>query len=256
MSSPAPSQPAATSAPALLEATGKVALVAGAAGGIGSATVGLLRAAGARVGLFDLLRWRITDPGVVPISGDAASERDCEQAIARTVERFGRLDYVVNAVGVIGAGKFADIATKDWHRLLQINLDSTFFLMRAAYPHLPKPGGAAVLISSTNGRNGGSRLSGAAYATAKAGIVNLTRYLAKEWAPDGVRVNCVAPGPVATPMVDRLSAAEHDALKAAIPLKRYAEASEIAATIGFLLSSHAASMTGACLNVSGGLLLD
>jgi NAD(P)-dependent dehydrogenase (short-subunit alcohol dehydrogenase family) len=113
-----------------------------------------------------------------------------------------------------------------------------------------------VLMSSSNAVNGGSAVSGAAYAVAKAGLLNLSRYLAKEWAPDLIRVNCIAPGPVATPMLDRLDAAAHAALIAAIPLKRYAEAAEIAAVTGFLCSAHAASMTGAVINVSGGLVLD
>lgn len=245
-----------TTVPLLLNAAGKVALVAGAAGGIGSATVALFRSAGAQVGLFDLIHWRVTDKNLVPISGDVSSERDCAGAVARTVERFGRLDYVINAAGRVGAGKLVETRKKDWNDALAVNLDPAFFLARAAHPHLAATRGALVLISSTNGRNGGSHLSGAGYAVAKAGIINLTRYLAKEWANDGVRVNCVAPGPVATPMLDRLNDAEHAALKAAIPLGRYAEAGEIAATIGFLCSAHAASITGACINVSGGMVLD
>lgn len=242
--------------PVLIDATGKVALIAGAAGGIGSATVGLFRSAGARAGLFDLVLWRISGDDVVPITGDVSSERDCAQAVERTVERFGRLDYVINAVGRVGAGKLVDTKKKDWDDALAVNLDPAFFLARAAHPHLAASRGAMVFISSTNGRNGGSHLSGVGYAVAKAGIINLTRYLAKEWAAEGIRVNCVAPGPVATPMLDRLTSAEHAALKTAIPLGRYAQANEVAATIAFLCSAHAASITGACLNVSGGMVLD
>ena len=94
------------------------------------------------------------------------------------------------------------------------------------------------------------------YGAAKAGVLNLTRALAKEWAAQGLRVNCVAPGPVATAMLDRLSEADHAALKAAIPLGRYADPQEIAAAIAFLCSDHARTMTGAMINISGGLVLD
>lgn len=233
----------------LLDASGKVALVAGSAGGIGRAVVGALADAGASVLGFDRA------PGAAMV-GDAANEADVARAVAATLERHGRLDFVVNAVGITGAGPLAATAPADWQRVRDVNLDSAYLLARAAHPHLQRAHGAVVLFSSTNGRNGGSALSGAAYAVAKAGIINLTRYLAKEWAADGIRVNCVAPGPVATPMLDRFSAAEREALRQSIPLKRIATPEEIAATVAFLLSPHAATMTGTCLNVSGGLVLD
>ena len=140
--------------------------------------------------------------------------------------------------------------------MLDANLTSAFLLARACHRHLRRPGGTLVLLSSTNGRNGGGPLSGAAYAAAKAGILNLSRYLAKEWAAEGLRVNCVAPGPVDTPMLERLSAPQHQQLMAALPLGRYAQPDEVAGAIAFLCSSYAASITGACINVSGGMLLD
>jgi 3-oxoacyl-[acyl-carrier protein] reductase len=108
----------------------------------------------------------------------------------------------------------------------------------------------------SNARNGGSALSGAPYAVAKAGVSNLARYLAREWATDGLRVNCLAPGPVDTPMLDRLNPEQHAALQAAIPLGRYTSGREVAAAIAFLCSDHAASTTGATTNISGGLVLD
>lgn len=240
------------SAPALLDADGRVAFVAGAAGGIGRATVQLFRDAGAHIVAFD----RTGTQADLVLTGDATNEDDVAAAIGSTMERFGRLDYVVSAVGVTGAGQLVDQTLAEWQRIVDVNLTSAFLLARAAGPHIAKTHGAMVLLSSTNGRNGGSTLSGPAYAVAKAGVLNLTRYLAKEWAPAGVRVNCIAPGPVATPMLDRLDDEAHRALQASIPLRRYASAAEIAAAIAFLCSSHAASMTGTALNISGGLLLD
>jgi len=244
--------------PPLIDAAGRVALVTGAAGGIGRATVAMFRSAGANVVAMDIDAARLPEQSaaLVGVVADAADEQSVRSAVRRAIERFGRLDFAVAAAGAAGGGPLADTSLADWKRLLDVNLTSAFLLARACHPHLQRPGGAMVMIGSSNGRNGGSQFSGAAYAVAKAGLINLARYLAKEWAPEGLRVNSVAPGPVATPMLERFSAAQHALLKDAIPLKRYAEASEIAAAIGYLCSQHAASMTGACINVSGGLVLD
>jgi NAD(P)-dependent dehydrogenase (short-subunit alcohol dehydrogenase family) len=244
--------------PPLIDAAGRVALITGAAGGIGRATVDLFLAAGAKVVALDLDRAGLPaeSAALIPVAADAADEQSVRSAVRCAIERFGRLDFVVSAAGAAGGGPLACTALAEWKRLIDINLTSAFLLARECHPHLVRPGGAMVMISSTNGRNGGSQLSGAAYAVAKAGIINLARYLAREWAPEGLRVNTVVPGPVATPMLDRFSAAQHAVLKESVPLKRYADAAEIAAAIGYLCSEHAASMTGACINVSGGLILD
>jgi len=127
---------------------------------------------------------------------------------------------------------------------------------QAAYPHLKAVNGSAVLISSSNALTGGDRVSGPVYAIAKGGLVQMTRYLAREWAPDGIRVNCVAPGPVDTPMLDRLTEDDHAALRAQIPLGRYATPKEVAAAIGFLCSDHSASTTGTVSNITGGRVVD
>lgn len=244
--------------PALIDGAGRVALVTGAAGGIGRAAVDLFRSAGAQVVALDLDRARLPEASgtVLPLAMDATDETSMRSAMHRAMERFGRLDFVVGAAGAAGSGRLTDTSLADWKRLMDVNLTSAFLLARECHPHLTRPGGALVMVSSTNGRNGGSALSGAAYAVAKAGIINLARYLAREWAPEGLRVNTIAPGPVATPMLERFSAEQHAMLKEAVPLKRYAEAAEIAAAIGYLCSAHAATMTGVCINVSGGLVLD
>lgn len=244
--------------PTLLDAEGRVAFIAGAAGGIGGATVELLRACGARIAAADLDTEDVPaeSDDLLPIAMDATDEAAVAMAVDEAAKRFGAIDWLINTVGVVGAGPLVQMSLAEWHGVMDANLTSCFLLAREGYRHLRKPGGGMVMLSSSNGRNGGNALSGAAYAAAKAGVINLTRHLALEWAGDGLRVNCLAPGPVATPMLDRLSEEERNAIRAALPLGRYAEASEIAAAIAFLCSPHAASMTGTVTNISGGLVLD
>lgn len=238
--------------PALLDAAGQVALIAGAAGGIGRPSVELFRRAGAAVAGFD----RAPAGADCDIVGDACSDADVSAAVETTLSRFGRIDHVIALVGATGAGPLDEVSLAEWRRLLDVNLTSSFLLARAAHRALKASAGSLVLMSSTNGRHGGSSVSGPAYGAAKAGIINLTRYLAKEWAGDRIRVNCVAPGPVATPMLDRLDTATRETLRNAIPLGRFADPLEVAGVLAFLCSTHAASITGACINVSGGLVLD
>lgn len=241
-------------------AAGKVALVTGAGGGIGRAVAALFAALGLKVAALDRQGLGAPGPAYLPLAADATDEAALDAALARAAAAFGRFDAVVHAVGAVGEGsgraRLHETAPAAWRRALEVNLTSAFLLARAAYPHLRRPGACFVTFASTNGRTGGTVLSGAAYGAAKAGILNLNRYLAREWAGEGVRVNCVAPGPVATPMLARLSAGERAALEAALPLKRFAEAAEIAAAVAFLCSPHAAAMTGAVVNVSSGLVVD
>lgn len=244
--------------PPLLDATGKHVFIAGAAGGIGRATADLFRAAGATVTGADLKapvpEW--ADDLAWGGQLDATDETAVTEALAGAVGEAGRIDFVVNAVGITGSGPVVEMNLADWDRVMAVNLSSSFLIARCVRAHLRCPGAALVFLSSSNGLNGGTRYSGAAYGAAKAGIINLARHLARDWAGDGIRVNCVAPGPVATPMLDRLSGDDHAELKAGIPLGRYAEPGEIAAAIAYLCSGHAASITGTVMNISGGLVLD
>ncbi len=234
--------------PQLLDGQGRHCFIAGLSGGIGGATAELFAAAGATVSGGDIAG---PEPRL-----EATDEQSVRRSLADAVDAHGPIDFLINAVGVTGDGPVADMSTSEWERVIAANLTSSFLLAREGYTHLRRPGGVLVMLSSTNGRNGGTLFSGAAYGAAKAAILNLARGLAKEWAGEGLRVNCVAPGPVATPMLGRLSEGAHARLKAAVPLGRYAEPGEIAAAIAFLCSDHAKSMTGAVINISGGLVLD
>lgn len=242
--------------PDKIEGPARVAFVAGAGGGIGRAIVDRFRGTGFWVAAADLETPGEAADGYLPLRMDATDERQVIAAMGSAADRFGPLDVVVNAVGRTGAGPLADLALDDWDAIVAVNLTSAFLVAKQTYTRLRKPGGVLVLFGSTNGRIGGTKLSGPAYGAAKAGILNLTRYLAREWAPDGLRVNALAPGPVDTPMLDRLDADTQDALKSNVPLGAFASPEEIAGAVAFLCSDDARSITGAILNISGGLVLD
>jgi NAD(P)-dependent dehydrogenase (short-subunit alcohol dehydrogenase family) len=230
-----------------------VAWVTGAAGGIGRAVVQALAGAGYGVEATDLV---LPPVAVVPAARWSRLDVTDEQAVAAFARALPSCGAVIHLAGRAGRGPLVEVEAAEWRDLLEINLTSAFLVARAAAPLLAGSRGCLVLCASSNGLNGGSALSGPAYAVAKAGIVNLTRYLAKEWAPLGIRVNCVAPGPIETPMLQRLGEAVRTELAAAVPLGRVGRAEEVAASVRFLCSDEAGFLTGTVHNVSGGLVLD
>lgn len=242
--------------PVLLDATGRVAFVTGATGGIGQAVVRMMLDAGGQVAATGRRAVPFDDTRVLPLTLEVTDEDAVAAALQRCVDTFGRLDYVIHMAGMVGKGRLDEMPLEDWSRVVETNLTSSFLVLKHAYKHITKPGGVAVLCGSSNGYNGGSYLSGAAYASSKAALTNLTRYCAKEWAPDGIRAHLISPGPVDTPMLNRLSDDQHDGLKQALPLGHYATADECAGAVLFLCSQHAASMTGTNMNISSGLVLD
>jgi NAD(P)-dependent dehydrogenase (short-subunit alcohol dehydrogenase family) len=231
----------------------RVAWVTGAAGGIGRAVVAALAGDGWTVEATDLaLPGGTAAPGVRWSCLDATDE----QGVTDFAAGLPSCAAVVHLAGRAGHGPLADVTTSEWRELLEINLTSAFLVARAAGPRLAASRGCLVLCASSNGINGGSALSGPAYAVAKAGIINLGRYLAKEWAGSGVRVNCVAPGPIETPMLERLAPEVRAGLAGAVPLGRVGRAEEVAASVRFLCSAEAGFLTGTVHNISGGLVLD
>jgi NAD(P)-dependent dehydrogenase (short-subunit alcohol dehydrogenase family) len=236
-----------------------VAFVTGAAGGIGRATVSALRARGLRIYATDIALAAIPcgQPDFVAASLDVTSEAAIGEQVAAALASFGRLDHVVHLAGRAGAGSLDATTLADWHAIVDVNLTSAFLLARAAHAALRESRGTLTLMASTNGLNGGTALSGPAYAVAKAGIINLTRYLAREWAKDGIRVNCLAPGPIETPMVtDRFDAQTIEGLIRSVPLRRLGQPDDIAHAIDYLTSQRAGFVTGTVMNLSGGLVFD
>jgi 3-oxoacyl-[acyl-carrier protein] reductase len=235
-----------------------VAFVTGAAGGIGRVVVSRLRARGMRVFASDLALADLpcADGGFAATSLDVTREADVVAAVARCHASFGRVDHVVHLAGKAGRGPLEAVSFAEWRELLAVNLDSAFLLAQAAREFLVASRGTLTLMASTNGINGGSELSGPAYAVAKAGVINLMRYLAKEWAPQGVRVNCLAPGPIETPMLARFDVSVRARLVASVPLQRFGTPEEIATAVDYLTSDAAGFTTGTVMNISGGVVLD
>ncbi len=234
--------------------SGECALVTGAAGGIGSAVVERFARRGLDVGAMVLPGQEAPDGLALP--ADATDEAQVNEAVARCARELGPPRWVVHTVGLVGKGPFSDVTLGEWRRVVDANLTSTYLLARAVHPHLKRTRGALVLYSSTNAINGGNELSGPAYTAAKAGIIGVVRYLAREWAEDGIRVNCIAPGPVDTPMLDRLGPERRAHLAKRTPLGRLGTAGECAALTDFLCSGNGDHLTGTITNFSGGLLLD
>ncbi|MFD6096568.1 SDR family NAD(P)-dependent oxidoreductase [Nocardiopsis flavescens] len=216
---------------------GATTLVVGGDGGIGRACVEEFEGAGHRIVVVDRAR------------GHDACDPDL---VRRLIADAGPLDNVVHAAGSVGSGGIGDEGPEQWRRVLEDNLVSAMAVSQAVVPAL-RDGASVVLFGSVNGRHGGNRLSGPAYAAAKAGIAGLARHLAKDLAPRGIRVNTVAPGPVRTPMVDRLTQDQTRDLLAGVPLGRMTAAREIAGTVAWLCSPSAASVTGAVIDVNGGM---
>lgn len=275
---------------------GRVALVTGASSGIGRATAVMLAAEGANLVLAARNSDRASDvvgeilahpegavgpgtPGVRPRESDGghtffqAGERlapralfvptdvtfpdQCQAAVDRTLDAYGHLDILVNNAGVILREKtVVETTPEEWDLTFNVNVKGTYLMSRAAIPAMEE-GGVIVNIASYLGLVGGRGV--AAYAAAKGAIVNLTRAMALDHASAGIRVNCIAPGSVETPMLEKEweelggEALVRHRFEAKHPLKRIAEPEEIARAVLFLASDAASFVTGACLAADGGI---
>jgi NAD(P)-dependent dehydrogenase (short-subunit alcohol dehydrogenase family) len=192
----------------------------------------------------------------IVIRVDVTNPADTERLAAETERQFGRIDVLVNNAGILRSTRAHDVSAEEWHLVLDANLTGAFLCARAVYPALRASGhGRIVNVASMAGR-ATSTLGGVHYTTAKAGVLGLTRHLAREWATDGITVNAISPGIVDTPMVRGSSDPSRMAqVLASIPLGRLAEPAEIAALIAFLASDEAAYITGANVDIHGGELI-
>jgi NAD(P)-dependent dehydrogenase (short-subunit alcohol dehydrogenase family) len=242
---------------------GKVVMVTGAAKGIGLAIAQAFAREGARVAALDvddeaLKRAADTLAGeVLALRADVTRSPDVRAAAEATLARWGRVDVLVNNAGGFAAIRLTeDIPEEEWDAILRMNVTSAFLCTKAVLPSMKAAkAGRIVNLSSIGGRGGAIVLS-SHYTAAKAAILGFTRQLARETAPFGITVNAVAPGTTATERFRSLRTAEETrALAETVPVRRVAEPSEIAACVLFLASDAASYVTGACLDVNGGLLM-
>lgn len=221
-------------------------VVTGGGSGIGLATARLAAESGERVAVLDL------DPGAwdgLALPADVTDAAAVRDAIRAAAESLGPVTALVTCAGIAPPGGLCDTEPAEWRRVFEVNVYGTVHAMRAVTPMMrAEGGGAMVTVSSVAAHRGGGLLGGTPYAASKAAVIGLTRAAARELAPHGIRVNSVAPGPVATPLLGE----ETDRFADATLLHRLAQPGEIAGAALFLLGPHACNITGETLNVNGG----
>lgn len=235
----------------------KVALITGAARGIGLATAKLLLADGWRVAVLDRDEDALTDAvstlgnNVLKLLRDVSKPDDADLAISECLKTFGRIDALVNNAGVADFGPIEQTDFARWRRVMETNIDGVFLMSQAATAALKETRGAIVNIASISGLRASTLR--VAYGTSKAAVIHLTKQQAAELGEYGINANCVCPGPVRT----KLAMAVHtqdiiDAYHDAIPLNRYGNETEIAEVIAFLVSEKASYVTGQVIAADGG----
>ncbi|CAH1669637.1 2-dehydro-3-deoxy-L-rhamnonate dehydrogenase (NAD(+)) [Hyphomicrobiales bacterium] len=224
---------------------GRIALLSGGCGGIGRAVAKRFSASGATVVTWDLAAE--ADDHV-----DVTDEGAVERAAERLLDRHGRVDILVNCAGITGPNKLIeDYSFADWQRTVDISLTSTFLCCRAVVPTMrAQNSGRIVNLASIAGKEGNATMT--AYSAAKGAVIALTKALGKELADTEVRVNCVAPAVIATPMNQQMTPEAYAAVVAKIPLGRPGQPEEVAAMIAWLASDECSFSTGACFDLSGG----
>jgi len=244
-----------------MDFSGKVALVTGAASGMGAATAREFSAAGASVVIVDrnaelaaqLAAELAAEP---PLVGDVSDPDFCRQAVATTLQRYGRLDALVNAAGIIVRADALGTSDEQWQRVMNVNVNGVFFMSRAAVAVMKAQGsGSIVNFGSIWGEVGASGVT--AYCASKGAVHQITRAMALDHVKDGLRINAVCPGEVNTPMIKSersgpVTAEMMQALADSVPMGRLAEPVEIARVVLFLSSDAASYMTGAMVNVDAG----
>ncbi len=238
----------------------RVALVTGAGSGIGRAIAERLAKDGERVVVNDL-RGETADEVVAGIKesggeaaaapGDVSDPEAVEQIMAAAREAYGSPEILVNNAGFLQQKRFVDLAVEDFDRMISVHLRGTFLCTRAVLPEMLSRGnGIIVNVASQLGQIGGIELCH--YSSAKAGIIGLTKSLAREVSAQGVRVNAVAPGPINTELVLGLSEEWRNAKAAELPLGRFGEPGEVAETVAFLVSDGATLYVGQTLGPNSG----
>jgi NAD(P)-dependent dehydrogenase (short-subunit alcohol dehydrogenase family) len=243
----------------------KVAIITGGAGlnGLGFATARLMAAEGARVAVLDLAR---AEPaaaaaqlgaGHIGVVADVTDKASCEAAAEAVLKAFGRIDVLINNAGITQPVKTLDITGADYDRILDVSLRGTLYMSQAALPAMQaQKSGSIVCISSVSAQRGGGILGGPHYSAAKAGVLGLARAMAREFGPDGIRVNCITPGLIGTDISKgKLTEERKVQIASEIPLGRIGVPADVAGACLFLASELSSYCTGITLDVNGGMLI-
>jgi 3-oxoacyl-[acyl-carrier protein] reductase len=237
---------------------GKTALVTGAARGIGLAIAARLAGDGVRVALLDQDAQQVETAargiggGALALAGDVTRAKDVDGAVARVVDTWGRLDVLVNNAGITGRSfPIWELTDEDWQHVIDVDLTSVFLCCRAAVNVMLRQGsGRIVNIASIAGKEGNPTL--VPYSSAKAGVIGLTKALAKEVATRGIVVNAVAPAVIGTELLKQMEPSTVDLLVSKIPMGRVGRPEEVAALVAWLASDECSFSTGAVYDLSGG----
>lgn len=241
-------------------AHGRCVLISGGDRGIGAAAARAFYAAGYRVAVLyhsnadaaAALEKQL--PGVLAVQCDVASRASCELAFRTVEQALGRVDVLVSNAGIAQQKLFTDITPEEWQRMLDVNLSGAFHLCQLALPGMiRRKAGRILTVSSMWGQTGGS--CEVHYSAAKAGLIGLTKALAKEEGPSGITVNCVAPGVIDTDMMAAFTAEDKAALAEETPVGRLGSADEVARLLVFLAGEDAGYITGQVFGVNGGLVI-
>ena len=248
----------------VLTLTGRVAIVTGAAQGIGYYAAKMLCQNGMKAALVDLNGEKVQKAaeelsaqpgcaGVAPFACDVSDEKAIEKILDEIVAHFGQVDVIVNGAGILSATKIPDIEREEWDRVMGVNLTGSFFMVQKALPYLKQSKHPRIInISSVAGRMGGTANS-MSYAASKGGLCAITRCMARQLGPFKITVNAMCPGPTLTTIMDCYSEEAMRDLESRIVLGRQAEPDEIATGICYLASEEACYVTGIMLDINGGI---
>lgn len=245
--------------------SGKTAIISGAASrrGIGLATARRFAVEGARVAILDIDARAAADAAAtlgdahIGLGCNVADKASCNDAVAQVIARFGAVDILINNAGVTQPVRFLDISPADWDRIQDVNLKGVLFLSQAVIPHMrARKSGSIACMSSVSAQRGGGIFGGPHYSAAKAGVLGLAKAMAREFGAEGIRVNCVTPGLIATDITgDKLTDEMRARILEGIPLNRLGTADDVAGIYTFLASDLSAYVTGAVIDVNGGMLI-